>query len=43
MRFWRSSNPYENADNAGAALGKINALGSERGIVWFSAYPLHEF
>ena len=39
MRFWRSSNPYEYADNAGAALGEINALGDERGIVLLSAYP----
>ena len=30
---------YEYADNAGAALGEINGLGSERGIVRFSAYP----
>ena len=30
----------EYADNTGAALGEINALGDERGIVLLSAYPL---
>ena len=30
----------EYADNAGAALGEINALGDERGIVLLSAYPV---
>ena len=39
MRFWRSSNPYDYADNSGAALREINALASERGIVRLSAYP----
>ena len=38
-RFWRSLSPYEYADNAGVALGEISGLGSERGIVRFSAYP----
>lgn len=41
MRSWRSSRGCDNADNAYTAVGEINVLGSERGILRLSAYPVN--